>query len=110
MVRPLMKFRTFFMLLLLCPLSVSARPSLEVQLKKSSAELGRPVYLKIIGEELKTDMSNLSLDSLKEQFVIDSKDLNTEIVKPGDENGGQKNETPTMAMGRTHKQTLLLLD
>jgi hypothetical protein len=85
------QIRTLFMLLLLCPLSVLARPSLEVQLKKSSGELGRPVYLKIIGEELKTDLSKLSLHSLNEQFVLDSKDLDTEIVVKTYANGKQKN-------------------
>jgi len=81
------------MLLLLCPLSVLARPSLEVQLKKSSGELGRPVYLKIIGEELKTDLSKLSLHSLNKEFVLDSKDLDTEIVKQTNGDDKQKNKT-----------------
>jgi hypothetical protein len=94
MVRPLTQFRALFMLLLLCPLPVLASPSLEVQLKKSSGELGRPVYLKIIAEELKTDLSNLSLLSLNEQFVLDSKDLDTEIVQQTDGNGKQKSRTP----------------
>ena len=102
MVRPMTQIRTLFMLLLLCPLSALARPSLEVQLKKSSGELGRPVNLKIIAEELKTDLSNLSLLSLNEQFVLDTKDLETEIIEQNDGNAKQSSN------GQARRQTLSL--
>jgi hypothetical protein len=73
-----------------------------VQLKKSSGELGRPVYLKIIGEELKTDLSNLSLHSLNKQFILDTKDLDTEIIGQNDGNGKQSSN------GQNRRQTLSL--
>lgn len=69
-----------FMLLLSWSPNTLAEPSLQVQLKKFSGELGRPVYLKIIGQGLKTDLSLLSLQSLNRQFVLDTKDLDTEVV------------------------------
>lgn len=82
------------MLLLLCPLSVLAIPSLEVQLKKSTGEFGRPVYLKIIGKQLNSDLSVLSLQSLNDQFVLDSKDLDTEILGQSDAKSKQFSEAP----------------
>ncbi len=69
-----------FVLLLSWSANALAEPSLQVQLKKTSGELGRPVYLKIIGQGLKTDLSLLSLQSLNKQFVLDTKDLDTEML------------------------------
>lgn len=90
------------MLLTLCPLSVLAKSSLEVQLKKSTGELGRPVYLKIIGKDLNSDLSMLSLQSLNVQFVVGSKDLETEILQQSDADSNQFGNAPI------HQQTLSL--
>ena len=98
----MVKLQALFLLLLLCPFTVLGKPSLEVQLKKSTGELGRPVYLKIIGQDIKTDLSMLSLHSLNEQFVLDSKDLDTEIVEQDDQNSMQKSD------GAIRRQTLSL--
>ncbi|GMR06985.1 MAG: hypothetical protein BMS9Abin25_1631 [Gammaproteobacteria bacterium] len=68
-------------ILLLYPVLALAKPSLEIELKHTTVEYGRPVYMKIIAEGLKADLSLLQLDALSTQFVIDSRDLESEIVQ-----------------------------
>ena len=82
-----------------------AEPSLQVQLKNSSGELGRPVYLKIIGQGLKTDLSLLSLQSLNRNFFLDTKDLDTELVV---DNITKNNDYGAQETTAVRRQTLSL--
>ncbi|MFW2440338.1 MAG: hypothetical protein ACN4GR_13310 [Arenicellales bacterium] len=72
-------------ILLLYPVLTVANPSLEIELKQDTVEYGRPVYLKIIAEDLKADLSLLQLDALSAQFAIDSRDFDSEIIQQTEE-------------------------
>ncbi len=72
-------------ILLLFPVLAVAKPSLVTELKQATVEYGRPVYLKIIAEELKGDLSLLQLDALSTQFAIDNRDFETEIFEQNKE-------------------------
>ena len=78
-------------ILLLYPVLAMAKPSLEIELKQATVEYGRPVYLKIIAEGLKADLSLLQLDALSEQFAIDSRDFDSEIIQQNKEVQQQQN-------------------
>jgi len=81
----------FFILLLFPVLSV-AKPSLGIELKQATVEYGRPVYLKIIAEGLKADLSLLQLDALSAQFAIDSRDFESEIIQQNKQAQKQQNK------------------
>jgi hypothetical protein len=68
-------------ILLLCPVIALAKPSLEIELKQTESEYGRPVYLKIIAEGLNSDLSQLKLDKLSAQFAIDTQDFESEEIQ-----------------------------
>ena len=72
-------------ILLLYPVFAQAKPSLEIELKQTKSEYGKPVYLKIIAEGHKSDLSLLQLDALSTQFAIDTLDFETEEIQQ--ENG-----------------------
>ncbi|MEA1888576.1 MAG: hypothetical protein U9N50_02170 [Pseudomonadota bacterium] len=79
-------------ILLLFPALALANPSLEIELKQATVEYGRPVFLKIIAEELKSDLSLLRLDALSTQFAIASRDFDSEIIHPIKEAKEQQNK------------------
>lgn len=89
----MVKFHACLLLLLLFPFTVLAKPFLETHVKNTTIELGRPVYIKIIAEELETDLSTLPLQALSENFVLASKDLDTEILKQSNEESKQSRKT-----------------
>lgn len=76
----IVKLRGLLLACLLLPFSAMAESSLAIELKKTTVELGRPVYLKIIGHDLQTDLSELPLAALESEFAIASADLNGETV------------------------------
>ena len=98
----MVKLHACLLLLLLCPFTVLAKPFLETQVKNSTIELGRPLYIKIIAEELETDLSTLPLQALSKNFVLASKDLDTEILE---QNNGQSKQSRKTA---SRRQTLSL--
>ncbi len=57
-------------------------PSLEIELKHTVSEYGKPVYLKIISLDVKSDLSRLQLGELSNQFAIASRDFESEILNP----------------------------
>ena len=79
--------------LLFCPYTVMAMSSLDVEIRNPRSELGKPVYLKIIGHDIQADLSMLSLDALKDQFAIDTIDLDKEKVRIFDNHDGGKGST-----------------
>ena len=79
-VRAVIKAYWLLLPCLLLPFSVMAESSLDIELKKTTVELGRPVYLKIIGHDLQTDLSELPLTALESEFAIASADLNSESI------------------------------
>jgi hypothetical protein len=80
------------LILLLYPVLAVAKPSLEIELRQATVEYGRPVYLKIIAEGLKADLSLLQLDPLSAQFAIDSRDFESEIIQQHKEVQQQQNK------------------
>ena len=80
------------LILLLYPVLAVAKPSLEIELRQATVEYGRPVYLKIIAEGLKADLSLLQLDPLSAQFAIDSRDFESEIIQQNKEVQQQQNK------------------
>lgn len=79
------QLKILFFILLLYPVLATAKPSLEIELKHTTGEYGKPIYLKIIAEGLKADLSLLPLDALSAQFAIDSRDLESEIIQQNKE-------------------------
>ena len=79
--------------LLFCPYTVMAMSSLDVEIRNPRSELGKPVYLKIIGHDIQADLSILSLDALKDQFAIDTIDLDKEKVRIFDKHDEGKGST-----------------
>jgi len=79
-------------ILLLYPVLAVAKPSLEIELRQATVEYGRAVYLKIIAEGLKADLSLLQLDPLSAQFAIDSRDFDSEIIQQIEEVQQQQNK------------------
>ena len=79
--------------LLFCPYTVMAMSSLDVEIRNPRSELGKPVYLKIIGHDIQADLSMLSLDALKDQFAIDTIDLDKEKVRIFDKHDKGKGST-----------------
>jgi len=100
------RLRILSFILLLNPVIALAMPSLEIELKNTSAEYGRPVYLKIIAEGIKSDLSLLQLGALSEAFAIDSRDLESEIVQQNEGMHEQLNHEK--GSGTVTRQTLRL--
>jgi len=98
----MVKLQAYLLLFLLCPFTVLAEPFLETIVKNSTIELGKPVYIKIIAEELESNLSTLPLHALSENFVLASKDLDTETLEQQKGQGVQSRHTAT------RRQTLSL--
>jgi hypothetical protein len=79
-VRAVIKAYWLLLPCLLLPFSAIAESSLDIELKKTTVELGRPVYLKIIGHDLQTDLAELPLTALESEFAVASADLNSESI------------------------------
>lgn len=82
-------------ILLYFPLLAFSKPSINVLLKDSSVEYGRPVYLTIVTVDMKEDLSLLRLDELSSSFSIESIDLESEKLV------NKKNKTQSVISQQT---------
>ena len=86
----MVKLQILLLLILLYPYVLLGKPLLYVELKKPAVELGKPVYLKIIAEDLTSELSALSLEPLKKDFALDTTDIYKEKVQQRRINEGKE--------------------
>lgn len=83
-------FKILLFILLYLPLYAFSMPSLEIEVKNSVVEYGRPVTLTLTAVGLNKDLSLLRLDNLTSSFYIESRDLESEKLELVDEETGDE--------------------